>query len=177
MDRAPETPAPGRRHRGALARCALLVGAALSLAGCGLFREAGLGGDEPHWQTTRFKGVNSAQVLTMAQTATSREFPTQKIDAYHGEFQTGWIYGTFDATRRQPLRQRVIVQATPEEGIVICKLRVQQQQNPMSGSFQPKPDDDGWEKFDDDDRKATLMMQRLLILMKDVAEVVPEPKS
>jgi hypothetical protein len=54
---------------------------------------------------------------------------------------------------------------------------VQQEQNPASGSFQPKPDDEGWEQYVDDDRKAVLMMQRLLILLKDVAEFVPEPKE
>ena len=177
MDRAFEFSGTARARRRTLARCALAISAALALAGCGLFQEAGVGADDPHWQTVRYKGVNSAQVLTMAQTATSHEYPTQTIDSFHGKFQTGWIYGTFDPTRRQPLRQRVVVEATPEEGIVTCKLRVQQETNPASGSFQPKPDDDGWTMFPDDDRKALLMMQRLKILMKDVAELVPEPKS
>ena len=131
MDRAPVLSASACSRRSALARalarCALAISAALALAGCGLFQEAGVGGDDPHWQTVRYKGVNSAQVLTMAQTATSHEYPTQMIDALNGKFQTGWIYGTFDATRRQPLRQRVVVEATPEEGIVTCKLRVQQE--------------------------------------------------
>jgi hypothetical protein len=171
----PVLPRPCRN--GAIAAVALIVGAVLSLAGCALFREVGLGGDDPHWQTARFKGVNSAQVLTMAQSATAHEYPAQKIDAYRGQFESGWIYGMFDPTRRQPLRQRVIVEAAPEDGIVVCRLRVQQEQNPASGSFQPKYDDTGWDKFDDDDRKAVLLMQRLLILMKDVAEIVPDPKA
>lgn len=170
----PPTAAPVARVR--RLRAALAAGV-LVLAGCAFFREAGVGGDDPHWQTARFKGVNSAQALTMAQTATAHEYPPQKIDAYHGDFQTGWIYGTFDPLRRQPLRQRVVVKAEPEAGLVVVKLRVQQEQNPASGSFQPKPDDPGWEQYADDDRKAVLMMQRFLILMKDVAEFVPEPKE
>jgi len=175
MDLAiPPTAAPVARARRLRA---VLATAVLVLAGCSFFREIGMGGDDPHWQTARFKGVNSGQALTMAQTATAHEYPPQKIDAYKGEFQTGWIYGTFDSLRRQPLRQRVIVKAEPEGGLVVVKLRVQQEQNPASGSFQPKPDDEGWEKYVDDDRKAVLMMQRFLILMKDVAEFVPEPKE
>ena len=177
MNRAiPPSATPVARARARRLR-ATLASAVLVLAGCAFFREIGVGGDEPHWQVARFKGINSAQALTMAQTATAREYPTQKIDAYLGEFQTGWIYGTFDSLRRQPLRQRVVVEAKPEEGLVVVKLRVQQEQNPASGSFQPKPDDEGWEQYVDDDRKAVLMMQRLLILLKDVAEFVPEPKK
>ncbi len=177
MNRAiPPSATPVARARARRLR-ATLASAVLVLAGCAFFREIGVGGDEPHWQVARFKGINSAQALTMAQTATAREYPTQKIDAYLGEFQTGWIYGTFDSLRRQPLRQRVVVEAKPEEGLVVVKLRVQQEQNPASGSFQPKPDDEGWEQYVDDDRKAVLMMQRLLILLKDVAEFVPEPKE
>jgi len=176
MNRAiPPSATPVARARARRLR-ATLASAVLVLAGCAFFREIGVGGDEPHWQVARFKGINSAQALTMAQTATAREYPTQKIDAYLGEFQTGWIYGTFDSLRRQPLRQRVVVEAKPEEGLVVVKLRVQEQ-NPASGSFQPKPDDEGWEQYVDDDRKAVLMMQRLLILLKDVAEFVPEPKE
>jgi len=177
MDRAiPPSATPVARARARRPRAALAA-AFLVLAGCAFFREIGVGGDDPHWQVARFKGINQSQALTMAQTATAREYPTQKIDAFHGEFQTGWIYGTFDSLRRQPLRQRVVVEAKPEEGLVVVKLRVQQEQNPASGSFQPKPDDEGWEQYVDDDRKAVLMMQRLLILLKDVAEFVPEPKE
>jgi hypothetical protein len=155
--------------------CALLV----ATPGCSsieaIFRGMGTGGDEPQWQIARFKGVTSTDVLRLAQTAVEREYPPQRLDSYRGEFETGWVYGLFDDVGRHPLRQRIVVHAAPEEGVLVVRLRAQQEVNDAGGRF-AGPQDDGWEAFVDNPVRAQTMMQRLCILLKDIGEKLPDPK-
>jgi len=151
-----------------LAACVLVAAGA-----CALFREIGVGGDDARWQTAHFKGISAGDVLRLAQTAIRREYPLQRVDSYHGDFESGWVYGLFDEIRRHPLRQRIVVEAKPEEGLVMVRLRAQQEVNETAGRL-ASGYDDGWEKFDDDPIKAQTMMERLCILLKEVGELVPE---
>jgi hypothetical protein len=163
-----------RPTRRAVARCFAI--ALVALVGCALFREVGLGGDDAQWQVARFKGVSAGEVLRLAQTAVEREYPPQRLDPYRGEFETGWIYGFFDDVRRHPLRQRIVVEVRSDDGLLVVRLRAEQQVNETAGRL-ASAFDEGWEKFADDPVRAQTMMQRLCILLKDIAELVPEPKE
>lgn len=140
--------------------------------GCGMLPTT----DNAQWQVARFKGITSSDVLRLAQTAVEHEFPPKRLDAFRGDLETGWIYGLFDDVRRNPLRQRIVVHAEAEEGVLVVKLRAQQEMNDSAGRF-AEANDPGWEPFYDDPVKAQTMMQRLCILLKRVdAERVPDPK-
>jgi hypothetical protein len=163
------------RRRAATRLLSGLVAGALLVAapGCGMLPAT----DHAQWQVARFKGVSSSDVLRLAQTAVEHEFPPKRLDAFRGDFETGWIYGLFDDIRRNPLRQRIVVHTEAEDGVLVVKLRAQQEMNDSAGRF-AEANDPGWEPFNDDPVKAQTMMQRLVILLKRVdAERVPEPKS
>jgi hypothetical protein len=169
------------RRRAAIGLPGALVAAALLAApGCSMF--SGLGAvlgepvDNPEWLTARFKGVSSTDVLRLAQTAVEHDYPPKRLDAYRGEFETGWIYGLFDDVRRNPLRQRIVVHAAAEEGVLVVQLRAQQECNDSAGRL-AGPNDTGWQAAQDDPVRARIMMQKLLILLQDIAERVPDPKS
>lgn len=156
---------------------ALLLGVASALlGGCALFREIGAGGDDPLWQVAHYKGVHPGDVLRLAQTATEKEYPAQKFDSFQGDFETGWVYGFYDDLRRYPLRQRIIVHAESEGGVVAVRLRAKQERNETAGRL-ASAFDPGWEPTADDPVRAATMLQRLTILVKDVGEVVPEKKE
>lgn len=160
---------------------ALIAAALLAAPGCSIF--SGLGSvvgepvDNPEWQTARFKGVSSTDVLRLAQTAVAHDYPPKRLDAYRGEFETGWIYGLFDDVKRNPLRQRIVVHAAAEQGILLVQLRAQQEANDSNGRL-AGPDDTGWQATQDDPVRARIMMQKLCILLERVdAERIPDPKS
>src|SRR5262245_24889917 len=172
-----QEPSMSRPRRRAAIRllCGLAAAALLAATpGCGTLLPAT---DDPQWQVARFKGVSSSDVLRLAQTAVEHEFPPKRLDAFRGDFETGWIYGLFDDIRRNPLRQRIVVHTEAEEGVLVVKLRAQQEMNDSAGRF-AEANDPGWEPFADDPVKAQTMMQRLCILLNRVdAERVPEPKG
>jgi hypothetical protein len=171
---------PSRRRAATRILSGLVAGALLAAApGCAAI-ESLFGGthvaDNPQWQVARFKGVSSSDVLRLAQTAVEHWYPPKRLDAYRGEFETGWIYGLFDDVRRNPLRQKIVVHVETEEGVLVVKLRAQQEMNDSAGRL-ADANDTGWDIFDDDPARAVLMMQRLCILLKDIAERVPDPKN
>lgn len=131
--------------------------------------------DNAQWQTARFKGVSSTDVLRLAQTAVEHDYPPKRLDAYRGEFETGWIYGFFDDVRRNSLRQRIVVHTESQEGVLVVKLRAQQEMNDSAGRL-ADANDPGWEPTEDDPVKARTMMTKLCILLRDIAERLPDPK-
>jgi hypothetical protein len=158
------------------AACVVAVAALAALPGCGIFQELHAGGDDAQWQIARFKGVSSTDVLRLAQTAVEREYPPQRLDTYRGELETGWVYGLFDDVRRQPLRQRIVVHAGVEEGVLEVKVRAQQEMNDSAGRM-AGANDEGWEPTGDNVVRAQTVMQRLCILLTGIGERVPDPKS
>jgi hypothetical protein len=155
---------------------ALVALTVASVPGCALFREIGIGGDDAKWQTAHVKGISPGDVLRLAQTAVQNDFPAARVDAFRGEFETGWVYGLFDDVRRAPLRQRIVIEAKPQDDVVLVRLRAQQEMNETAGRL-ASASDDGWEKFEDDPVRAQTLFTRLCILIKGIGEIVPEKKE
>jgi hypothetical protein len=97
------------------------------------------------------------------------------MDSYHGNLETGWVYGLFDDHSRQPMRQRIVVHVEPEGQNLVIKLRAQQEMNESAGRF-AGANDEGWEPFTDNQVRAQTVMQRVCILLKDIGERIPDPK-
>ncbi len=147
----------------------------LGLAGCGLFRELGIGGDDPQWAEQRYRGITSSSALQFVQIAVQDRYPPRELDTYNGRFESSWIYGKYDDRTHQALRQRVRVETASEGDSVLLRLRVQQETSPSAGRVASRESDD-WELADDDLLEATKLLTKVGILMRDVAVLV-EPTA
>jgi hypothetical protein len=151
---------------------AVLVAALLP--GCGIFRELGVGGDDPQWLERKYEGVSSSTVLQLAETVIRDRYPPGALDLYRGTLDTGWIYGRYAQVTHQALRQRVRVETEVDGKSVLVRLRVQQETSESAGRV--VEDDPGdWEPCDDDAQEAKLLLTRLNILMKEIVDEAPEP--
>jgi len=163
----------------ALARvAATALAAAVLLPGCGLFREAGIGVGEARWVERRYRGVGPSTVLQLAQTALRDRYPPQVLDLYRGTLETGWVYGRISDVTRQALRQRVVVEAEADGDETVVRLRVRQETSESAGRIVSRDPDD-WVITDDDPQEAKLLLARLHVLLRDVADPAAEadPKA
>lgn len=156
---------PERFRRGPAAAAVLL------LAACGVFRELGLGGDEPQWQERRYTGIGPGHVLQLAQTVVEDRYPPRALDAAAGTFATDWVYGAWAEVTHQALRQRVLVESEGEGAAVVVRLRVQQETSQGAGRLGGAEVDD-WEPTEDDPLEARRLLTRLHVLLTRVEGVV-----
>ena len=154
----------------------LLLAAALALPGCAFFREIGVGGDEPEWVERSYRGINPSSVMQLAQTALQDRYPMHQVDLYHGSLESSWIYGRYEERSRKAVRQRVLMETEIEGDVIKVKLRVQQESSESAGRSGEREVDD-WKKTADDPMEAKRLLQRINVLMRDVAEPVVDPKA
>ena len=163
-------------RRAALRTLAMAAAVAVAIPGCGLFREIGVGGDDPQWVEKRYRSVNSATVLDLANSVVAGRFPPHEYDVYRGVLQTGWAYGRYAESSHQALRARVRVETEAEDDVVLVRLRVQQETSEKAGRVM-NADPGDWEIYDDDVGEARRLLMKLHILLRDVAEPVADPEA
>jgi hypothetical protein len=152
---------------------ATLFSLAAVLGGCGLFRELGVGGDDPKWVERRYRGVSSGPVLKLAETAFRDRYPPNEVDPARGTLASGWVYGKWADTTHQALRARILIETQGEEDVLVVRLRVQQETSQSAGRGGDRDVDD-WEPADDDPVEAKRLLMRLHVLLRDVATPVIE---
>jgi hypothetical protein len=161
---------------GVLRACAVALALGGALPGCALFRELGLGGDDPQWVERRYRGVSADTVLRLAETAVRDRYPLREVDLYRGQLETGWVYGLYSERTHQGLRQRVLVRAAADGEEMLVRLRVQQEVSESAGRM-VSSDPGDWEPYDDDAQEAKRLLTKLHILLRDVAETPPDPAA
>ncbi|MBM4014937.1 MAG: hypothetical protein FJ293_08230 [Planctomycetes bacterium] len=168
-----------RRVRTVRLAAAFVAFAALVLAvpGCALFRELGVGGDEPQWVERRYRDISIAAALQLVQTAVQERYPPRRLDAHAGVFESGWVYGAYEPVRRQALRQRIFAEAARDDaGVLVLKLRVQQETSPSAGRGAAHEVDD-WELSADAPDEAERLLTRVHVLLRDIATPVEATKA
>ena len=162
--------------RAALRWRGLLIGGALLLPGCGIFRELGLGGDDPRWVERSYRAVTTSAVVRIAQTVLRDRYPIDDVDLEEGSVTTGWIYGSYAETTHQALRQRAMVETEVDDAVVTVRLRVQQETSESGGRMADASIDD-WEPHDDDVVEARRLLMKLHVVLQGVAEPLPATGS
>lgn len=166
---------PDRNRRALLRRLvatAALAGGGL-LPGCLLLRELGAGGDDPQWLERRYTDASPSDVLQIASSVLEPQYPPRQLDLYRGVLETGWVYGLWADHTHQPLRQRVCVEAHPDGGAILVRLRVQRESSPTAGRHSAGEQDE-WEPYDDDPSEARRLLTRVHIVLQEIARPVVE---
>jgi hypothetical protein len=167
----------GAGRRAALVRllCGCIVASGFAAPGCGLFRELGVGGDEAQWAQRRYRDISSGAALDLLQTAVAERYPPSRLDKHAGVFESGWVYGAYEPVRHQALRQRILAEAARDEsGVLVLRLRVQQETSPSAGRNLSREVDD-WELTADAPDEAMRLLTRAHVLLRDVATPVDAP--
>ncbi len=149
-------------------KCLMVLLLTASLGSCAIFRELGLGGDDPEWIENSYAGVSRSDVVHMLSSIVARNYSVKREDPYQGELESSWLYG-WDRLSHREMRERVLAEADREDsGEIVVKLRVQREVSKKMGRFTKREDSD-WKPFDDDVSQAKILMQHLRILITEVA--------
>jgi hypothetical protein len=166
-----------------MSRCIALIVAAVALLGalpaCGvlqpMFRELGVGGDDPKWVEWKYRGVSSTTALQLAQNAVQSRYPANEVDLHRGTLSSGWVYGRYADVTHQALRSRVRVEAEPEgDDLLLVRMRVQQETSETAGRY-VSHDPGDWQPFEDDPTEAHRLMTKLHVLLSQLGERVQDP--
>lgn len=150
----------------------LVAFGSLLASGCGLFRELGVGGDEPLWVERRYRDITTSAALQLLQTAVQERYPPRRLDLNEGTFESGWVYGAYESLTHQALRQRILAETErASDGTLTLRLRVQQETSPSAGRVSSRDVDD-WELAEDSPDEAERLLARAHVLLRDVAKPV-----
>ena len=140
------------------------------LSSCGLFRELGVGGDDPQWQDRYYSKINRDDAMRLVSTVITTDDSRHTIQReipQTGEIDTAWKYGQYSRSSHQQMRTRVKVKVLRHEDQEIrVRLRVQREINDDPG-YLMNPHTADWKPHDDDLPAADIMLRRLDFLLSE----------